>query len=130
MAKRKRRARQAEADHDNPVIGYVATVTGRELWCAGETEIVANSERQMRTYLAGHLAFSAPVFRIALVSLETLLFGLRRGEGYALDRTAYERLVPLAQQAGLEPEAEAFWLEAPSGETGPAIELVRVQLRR
>lgn len=130
MAKRKRRAKRGHADNDNPVIGYVATVTGRELWCAGETAIVANSERQMRTYLAGHLAFSAPVFRIALVSLETLLFGLRGGEGYALDRQAYEQLAPLAHQAGLRLEAEAFSMEAPAGETGPAIHLLRVQLRR
>lgn len=62
MAKRKRRARWGHADNDNPVIGYLAAVTGQELWCAGETAIVANSERQMRTYLAGHLAFSAQCF--------------------------------------------------------------------
>ena len=123
MAKRKRRPAPID---DNPVIGYVAALTARELWCAGETAIVASSERHLREYLD----VSAAVFRLAAVRFDTLVFGLRGGVGYALDAQAYQRFYPLAHQAGLRLETEAFSLLAPAGESGAALELMRVQLAR
>ena len=125
MAKQQRRA--AQRLDDNPVMGYVATVTGRELWCAGETAIVASSEKHMRAYLAVHQAFSAPVFRIALVRLDTLLYGLRGGDGYAFDEEAYHRFYRQAQQAGLRFSPEDFFMLPPGGLMRPALHLVRVQ---
>ena len=75
MAKRKRRP--APSDDDNPVIGYVAALTARSVWCAGETAIVASSERQLRAYLG----VSVSVFRMAMVRFDTLVFGLRGALG-------------------------------------------------
>jgi hypothetical protein len=128
MTKQKRRSPRVHTDADNPVLGYVATVTGRELWCAGEAVIVAQSEKQMRTYLAGHLAFSASAFRIAFVRLDTVLFGLRGGEVYAMARPVYTRLAPLAQQAGVRLVTQPLTVAAPAGERGPALSLVQVYL--
>jgi hypothetical protein len=122
MTKQKRRSPQGHPDDDNPVLGYVAT------GCAGEAVIVAQSEKQMRTYLAGHLAFSASAFRIAFVRLETVLFGLRGGEVYAMARPVCTRLAPLAQQAGVRLVTQPLTVAAPAGERGPALSLVQVYL--
>ena len=116
MAKHARRS--AQAHDDNPVIGYVAALTERSMWCAGEDMIVAISERQMHSYLG----VSAGLFRIAAVYLDTLLYGLQMGAAYALDEKAYRRLAPLVRQAGI-----AVSVETVASETRPELQWVRVQ---
>lgn len=105
----KRAAWRAEhrADHDDPLIGYVAT-NGITMVCKGTACIVAGSRERMARFIDDTPPLPGPfAVRIEPARFSSILTGYMYGGAYALDPTAYERFLEPGRRRGLPlPDAD------------------------
>jgi hypothetical protein len=98
---------ESRADHDDPLIGYVAT-NGITMVCKGTACIVAGSREQMARFVEDAPPQPGPFpMRIEPARFSSILACYLHGGAYCLDQTAYERFLGPGRRWGLPlPEAD------------------------
>lgn len=113
-------------DRDTRVLGYVAVQPGTiNVFCDGDSCIVAGSERQMREYIAALSADRDTPYRISKARYGHVLRALKLGGAYSFDRESFSRFCSLARADGLD--IVDFTPNHQERRDGPAIPLMRVQ---
>ena len=113
------------SDRDSKVLGFVASIPGTiNMFCDGDSCIVAGSETQMQNYIAVMNSNHKAKYRIIKVRYGQVVQAMKLGGAYSFDREAFSRLAPLAQQDGID--LVDFTPDAQTRQEGPVIPFMRL----
>lgn len=113
------------SDRDSKVLGFVASIPGTiNMFCDGDSCIVAGSEAQMQKYIALMSSNHKAKYRIIKARYGHVVQAMKLGGAYSFDREAFSRLAPLAQQDGID--LVDFTPDAQTRQEGTVIPLMRL----
>ena len=108
------------SNSSSKVIGYFAFASRTEVFCDGDSCVIAGSEADLLAYMS---KLNPAQRTLKKTRFSEILQGLRLGAAYSFDETAYNRFYPLAKTEGIELGPEDFY-PAPTG-----MHFVRVQIK-
>ena len=113
------------SDKDSKVVGFVTSIPGTiNMFCDGDSCIVAGSEKRMQDYLAAVSSDLKAKYRITKARYGHVVQAMKLGGAYSFDQEAFSRLAPLAQQDGID--LVDFTPDAQTKPEGPGIPLMRL----
>ena len=105
------------------VIGYFYAASKIDLFCDGDSLIVAGTEELLKDYIAKCKKDDFTRYAIKKARFGDIINGMNLGAAYSFDEVSYNRFFLLAQREGINISPQDFSKKTPTG-----INFVRLQI--